>query len=88
MSDALRREKRLEPNIGIGSAAVCLDLGLAPDEIAPLVVALMQHLIFANAVEGARQAPAALRHLPDDRIDYVGKPPRRSARAEKEPCAT
>jgi hypothetical protein len=88
MSDALRREKGLEPNIGIGTAAVCLDLGLAPDEIAPLAVALNQHLIYASAVEGARQAPAALRHLPDDRIDYVGRPPRKSPRAESEPNAT
>lgn len=84
VSDALRREKGLEPNIVFGLAAVCLDLGLSPDEIAPLVVALMQHLIFANAVEGARQAPAVLRRLPDDSIEYVGTPPRRSARAEAE----
>jgi len=88
MSDVLRREKGLEPNIGIGTAAVCLDLGLSPDEIAPLAVALNQHLIYANAVEGARQAPAVLRHLPDDSIDYVGRSPRKSARAEKEPHAT
>ena len=88
VSNVLWRERGAKPNIVIGLAAVCLDLGLAPDEIAPLVVALMQHLIFANAVEGARQAPAALRRLPDDRIDYVGKPPRKSARAEKEPHAT
>jgi hypothetical protein len=79
--DVLRRERGLEPNIGIGLAAVCLDLGLSPDEIAPLVVALMQHLIYANAVEGARQAPALLRRLPDGCIDYVGTPPRESARA-------
>ena len=81
ISDVLRSEKGLEPNIGLGTAAVCLDLGLSPEEIAPLVVALNQHLIYANAVEGARQAPAVLRHLPDHCIDYVGKPPRKSARA-------
>jgi hypothetical protein len=88
MSDVLRREKGLEPNIGIGSASVCLDLGLSPDEIAPLVVALNQHLIYANAVEGARQAPSVLRRLPDERIEYVGRPPRRSARADEESNAT
>jgi hypothetical protein len=88
VSDVLRRERGLEPNIGIGTAAVCLDLGLAPEEIAPLVVALNQHLFYANAVEGARQAPAALRRLPDDRIDYMGKAPRRSARADEGPNGT
>ena len=85
VSEVLRCEKGLEPNIGIGAAAVCLDLGFNPEEIAPLATALIQNLILANAVEEARQKNAILRRLPDNCIEYVGKPPRISPLAiEKE----
>jgi hypothetical protein len=73
--------KGLEPNIGMGVAAACLDLGFTPREIALLGVTLAQTDFLANAVEGSEQRPAVLRRLPDDRIEYVGAPPRSSPRA-------
>ena len=78
---ATRQLKGLEPNIASGVAAVCLDLGFTPRQIGILCVTLAQVDIMANAVEGAEQAPAILRKLPDDRVRYVGKSSRQSPRA-------
>jgi hypothetical protein len=50
-------------------------------EVGPLSSALMQHMFFAHAVEGARQAPQVLRRLPDRCIDYTGREARASPRA-------
>ncbi len=80
LTGVVKREKGLAPNVSGLLAAVCLDLNFAPDEIGPLMVCLAIHQFVANAHEGARQAPAALRKLPDDRIRYTGPAPRRSPR--------
>lgn len=77
----VRESRQLEPNISAALAAAGLDLGLTPDELAPLTVALLQNIFWANAVEGARQAPAVLRRLPDDRVEYVGTKARKSPRS-------
>jgi hypothetical protein len=78
--EAGRQLKGLEPNIGLGVAAACLDLGFRPREIALLGVALAQTDFLANAVEGSEQQPSVLRRLPDDCVVYAGKPPRESPR--------
>ncbi len=78
----LRRERKLEPNITLGVAAACLDLGAPPNSIGILMTVLVQTVFVANAVEAARQAPTVLRRLPDHVISYVGKPPRTSPRAQ------
>lgn len=77
----LRQDRSLEPNMAGGWAAVALDLGLEPNVIGPLSIALGTHMFMANALEGARQAPALLQRLPDACVRYVGKPPRLSPRA-------
>ena len=77
----VRGAKRLEPNIGLGLAAACLDLGFRPHEIGVLAMGLVQNAFIGNALEGARQAPAILRKLPDERVRYVGERPRESPRA-------
>ncbi|HEX7663304.1 MAG TPA: hypothetical protein VF407_02275 [Polyangiaceae bacterium] len=77
----LKETKGVPPNIGSAVAAVLLDCGFRPEEIGPLGFALMQSVMLANAFEGAAQAPEVLRKLPDDCIDYVGKPARTSPRA-------
>ncbi len=79
-SGAARLLRSLEPNIGLAVAAACLDLGFTPRQISLLCVALGQTDYFANAVEGAEQCPAALRRIPDDAIEYVGKTDRTSPR--------
>jgi hypothetical protein len=81
LAAGMKGARNVAPNIGVGVAAACLDLGLAPKEIGPLATALLQHAFFANAVEGARQAPEQLRHLPDACVSYAGRPPRESPRA-------
>jgi hypothetical protein len=78
--EAARQLKGLEPNIGLGVAAACLDLGFRPREIALLGVALAQTDFLANAVEGSEQQPSVLRRLPDDCVVYAGKPSRESPR--------
>jgi hypothetical protein len=81
VGEVVRRERGMNPNIAGLAAAVCLDLGFAPDEIGPLLIFLAVHMFVANAHEGARQAPAVLQRLPDDRVRYVGPAPRVSPRA-------
>jgi hypothetical protein len=78
---AARQVAGLEPNVVIAMAAACLDLGFTPRQIAVLSVAIVCHTdILPNAVEGSAQRPAILRRLPEDRVRYVGTPPRTSPR--------
>jgi hypothetical protein len=81
--EAARKLKGVEPNITVGLAAVCLDLGLTPRQIGILCVTLAQVDYLANAVEGAEQSPAILRRLPVGRMRYVGRPPRQTPRASQ-----
>jgi len=69
------------PNIAAGASALLLDMGFAVPDVPAIMTVLMQNNFVANAVEGARQAPAALRSLPVDTATYVGEPPRQSPRA-------
>lgn len=80
VAHAMRQIKGIEANIGLAIAAACLDMGLLPDEIGPLSAALAQHMFWANAVEGAEQAPQVLRQLPLEAVTYVGRPRRRFVR--------
>ncbi len=63
-------------NVGLSVAALSLDMGFRPEELAPLYTGLTINVFLANSVEGARQAPAVLRRLPDESIEYAGVPPR------------
>jgi hypothetical protein len=80
---AVQSLKQVEPNISLVMGAVLLDMDITPEEIGPLVTSLCHHMFFANAVEGARQAPRALRHLPAECISYVGRAARRSPRFDE-----
>jgi len=81
VSRIVRERKGIEPNIGAGLAAALLDMDFRPPEIGPLVLALGQQIFFANAFEGAHQAPELLRSLPDECVEYAGRAPRVSPRA-------
>jgi hypothetical protein len=81
ITHAARQLRRSEPNISIAVAAALLDMGVSTTEVAPLVTSLCHHMFFANAVEGAQQAPAVLRQLPAEHVCYVGRPPRVSPRS-------
>jgi hypothetical protein len=81
VGDVVRRERGIGPNVTGLATAICLDLGFAPDEIGSLLIYLATPMIIANAHEGARQAPAVLQRLPDDRVRYIGPAPRVSPRA-------
>jgi hypothetical protein len=70
VAETIRRIRGLEPNVGLGAAAVCLDIGFTPAQIGPLITAL-----------GAEQAPASLQILPRGSVNYVGPAPRSSPRA-------
>jgi hypothetical protein len=76
------KERRGVPaNIVGATAAICLDLGFEPREIAPMAAVLLQPTLLANAVAGAVESPEELRQLPDDAIRYVGPAPRESPRS-------
>lgn len=77
----VKRDHDLTANGITAIAAALLDCEMGPDQIGPLLFSLMQSVMLGNALEGAAQAPDILRCLPDDCIDYVGKPARTSPRA-------
>ena len=81
VSKVMRRVHAVPPNIGLAVGAVCLDMGMTPEQTSRISVALGQNVYLANAIEGARQAPKVLQRLPSDRVDYQGRALRRSPRS-------
>jgi hypothetical protein len=79
----VRRVRHVEPNVGLGAAAVCLDVGFAPAQIGPFITALGSVDFWSNAVEGAAQAPAVLQRLPRESVRYAGPGDRVSPRAQR-----
>lgn len=77
----VKQERGVAANIISAMAALCLDLGLQPREIAPLAAVLLQPTLLANAVGGAVESPDVLRCLPPGAIRYVGPAPRESPRS-------
>lgn len=80
-SRRVQTERGIAPNIAAGAAALLLDLGFTVPEVPAIMTVLMQANFVANAIEGARQAPAVLRSLPLEAATYVGVPPRKTPRA-------
>lgn len=68
-------------NIGSACAAVLLDRGFTPQQIHALGPYIAFPNYLANALEGAKQAPAHLRTLPEHTIDDRTPKPRKSPRA-------
>lgn len=81
LAEVVRAERGLPPNIGIGAAALLLDMGHSPQEAAAVVHFLNQHVFIANAFEAACDARRELRQLPAEAVRYVGAPARVSPRA-------
>ncbi|MFT3693230.1 MAG: hypothetical protein QM831_08815 [Kofleriaceae bacterium] len=71
-----------EPHVFVAIAALGLDLGMTPVEIAILGMLPLILDALPNATEGAAQAPAALQWLPARVAQYVGPGPRTSVRAK------
>ncbi len=80
LSAAVMSARGLVPNIGIGSAAVLLDMGFSCYESAAVIHFLNQHVFVSHAVEGAQQRAAVLRELPVSAVRYVGRAPRTSGK--------
>jgi hypothetical protein len=80
VADAVRRARRVEPNMGIALAAVLLDMGITPEQIGVLVTALMQHMFFGHAVEASSPSDPVLRVLPEAYIEFHGSAERTSPR--------
>jgi hypothetical protein len=70
----------VRPNISMAFAAVMLDLGIAPEQIGLLGVVLMAPNFVAVTWEAARRRSPLLQKLPDERVAYIGRPPRESTR--------
>jgi hypothetical protein len=81
VAGAMKEATDAEPNIGGVLAAVLLDMGLAPLDVGATVVALAQHMFFAQAIESAREPNLTLRELPSEYVTYCGQEPRMSPRA-------
>lgn len=81
LSEVVKAERRLPPNIGIGTAAVVLDMGFSPTEAASIIHFINQPVFIANAFEAGTEPSPELRLLPALSIAYSGTEPRRSPRA-------
>ena len=79
----VRGTRGLSCNVGLPVAALSLDMGLQPEQLASLYTGLTINVFLANAVEGAAQAPSILRNLPDSSIEYIGTPPRSYPKAAR-----
>lgn len=80
----VRATRHEEPNIGIAVAAVSLDMGLDPEANGTLSLAIMHHMFIAQAIEGAKPGHGALRELPPEYVNYRGRAPRVSPRAQRQ----
>jgi hypothetical protein len=81
VSNVMQRDRQLPPNMCLGVAAACLDLGFTPPQIAALATALAQDVFIANAFEGSQHKLETLRELPASHVSYAGTAPRSSPRA-------
>ncbi|MDB4993890.1 MAG: hypothetical protein JWM74_1322, partial [Myxococcaceae bacterium] len=81
LSEVVRAVHGLAPNVGIGMAAMLLDLGYTPIEASGLTTFLNENVFVANAVEGAQQSTEDLRMLPAECVRYAGIDARESPRA-------
>lgn len=81
-SRRVQAERAIGPNITAGVAAVLLDMGFTVPQVPAMTTFFLQHMYAATAIEGARQAPAVLRSLPIDTVNYIGEPARKSPRAK------
>lgn len=81
----VRESRGIEVNIIGATAAICLDMGFTPAQVAPMAVLLLTPTFLANATEAAAQAPDVLKRLPSERVRYVGVDPRVSPRAQAAP---
>ena len=81
MSALVKESRGFSPNIGVGVAALLLDAGYEPKDVSPLVTFLNGNVFMAHALEAAAQRNETMRELPDDRVEYVGAPARKSPRA-------
>jgi hypothetical protein len=79
-----RGAAKLAPNVGLGIAAMLLDLGYTCDQISALVTFVNQNVFAANAFEAAQQRAPEMQRLPDDSVLYVGPAARISPRAAAE----
>jgi hypothetical protein len=68
------------PNVALGAAAVCLDMGFDLRDLDSLGHVLVFNALFANTVEEARTPSASLALLPKECISYKGPLPRLSPR--------
>jgi hypothetical protein len=85
VAETVWRTENVRPNMTLALGAVCLDMAFTPAQIGPLMTAIGASAFWANAFEGAEQAPACLQTLPSDCISYVGPPSRVSPRAAAAP---
>jgi len=77
ISEIVLKSMNLACNVGLPVAGLSLDMGFRPEHLSALYTGLTINVFLANAVEGAAQAPAVLRRLPETSVEYTGKPGRK-----------
>ncbi|RYE87742.1 MAG: hypothetical protein EOO75_14090 [Myxococcales bacterium] len=77
----LRERRQLEPNVASVTAALILDVGIAPHRAGVFMAQMMAHVFMAHALESAEEPASPLRELPPEAVDYQGPPPRHTGRS-------
>jgi hypothetical protein len=75
-------QKNVHANQSLALAALLLDLGFGTVQIPVVTTAMLDLCFYANAIEEASLASEILRRLPEEYVEYVGRAPRESPRAE------
>jgi hypothetical protein len=81
LSAEVLRTGSTAPNVGIGVAAILLDLGYTPQQASAVTTFLNQNVFAANAFEAAQQREPLMQKLPAQHVTYVGPAARVSPRA-------
>jgi len=76
VSEIVRADRRLEPNVAAACAATLLDMGFSARQAQVITNFANQNTFVANAIEAAEQASPVMRRLPVESVRYVGPPPR------------
>ena len=82
LDEVMAEKKDLHVNFSMATAAILLDLGYSPPQITLIMSTFLDVCFYANVMEGAEQRSESLRELPASCIEYVGRAPRLSPRAE------
>ena len=78
----MQDKKKLHVNFSMATAAILLDLGYEPRQVTLIMSTFLDVCFYANVLEASEQRSDVMQRVPDSSVEYVGREPRLSPRAE------